>query len=196
MRADFPIVLDASVLAEAAVSDLFLRLSEEPRLLLPRWTENIWEETRRTFVEKLGWPEGVADSRIKAAHETFPEAMVTGYEHLTEQCQNHPDDRHILAAAIHSSTETIVTFNVKDFKAEALGPWGINAAHPADYLKVLYDHDPAAVTNALHAMAAKAKRTVPEMLGRLAWYAASFSEYVANAQSLDLPIIKPVEWRR
>ncbi len=36
MRADFPVVLDAFVLAEAAVSDLFLRLSEAPGLLLAR----------------------------------------------------------------------------------------------------------------------------------------------------------------
>jgi len=147
-------------------------------------------------VDKLGWPKQLAESRISAAKEAFPEAMVSGFEHVIEACTNHPDDRHVLAAAIHSKTETIVTFNVKDYKPEALDPWGINAAHPADYLKVLYDHDPAAVTNALHAMAAKAKRTMPEMLSRLAWYVRPFSEHVANAQSIDLIEIPPSEWRR
>lgn len=196
MRADFPVVLDACVLAEAAVSDLFLRLSEEPRLLLPKWSEAIWEETRRTYIEKLGWDEALADSRIKAAQEFFPEAMVIGFEHVIPACGNHPKDRHVLAAAIHSKTETIVTFNVKDFKAEALDPWGINASHPADYLKVLYDHDPAAVTNALHSMASKAERSVPELLARLAWYVRPFSEHVAAEQSLELPEIPPKEWRR
>ncbi|MCB8932673.1 MAG: PIN domain-containing protein [Fimbriimonadaceae bacterium] len=139
MRADFPVVLDACVLAEAAVSDLFLRLSEEPRLLLPRWSEPIWQETRRVFIDKLGWPEALADSRIQAATEVFPEAMVSGFEHIIPACTNHPDDRHVLAAAIHSKTETIATFNVKDFKPDALDPWGINATHPGDYLKVLND---------------------------------------------------------
>jgi len=33
MRADFPVVLDACVLAEAAVHDVFLRLAEDPRSL-------------------------------------------------------------------------------------------------------------------------------------------------------------------
>ena len=196
MRADFPVVLDACVLAEAAVSDLFLRLSEEPRLLLPRWSESIWQETRRTYIDKLGWPEALADSRIQAAKEVFPEAMVTGFEHIISACTNHPDDHHVLAAAIHSKTETIVTFNVKDFKPEALDPWGINVMHPGDYLKVLYDHDPASVTNALHSMAAKAKRTVPEMLGRLAWYIQQFSEHVAAEQALEVPVIEPIEWHR
>ncbi len=196
MRADFPVVIDACVLAEAAVSDLFLRLSEEPRLLLPKWSEAIWEETLRTYIEKVGWDEGLADSRIKAAQEFFPEAMVTGFEHVITACGNHPKDRHVLAAAIHSKTETIVTFNVKDFKSEALDPWGINASHPADYLKVLYDHDPAAVTNALHSMASKAERSVPELLARLAWYVRPFSEHVAAEQSLEVPEIPPKEWRR
>jgi hypothetical protein len=196
LRADFPVVLDACVLAEAAVSDLFLRLSEEPRLLLPKWTEQIWEETRRTYINILGWENALADSRIKAAKEFFPEAMVTGFEQYIPECTNHPKDRHVLAAAIHSKSEVIVTFNVKDFTPAALKPWGISATHPADYLKVLYDHDPAAVTNALHSMAAKTGRSLSEILARLAWYVRPFSEYVARAQSIDLPEIPPKPWRR
>lgn len=196
MRADFPVVLDGCVLAEAAVSDLFLRLSEEPRLLLPRWSEEIWNETRRTWVDKLGWPPEIADDRIIAATGFFPDAMVSGYESLIASCENHPKDRHVLAAAIHSKAETIVTFNVKDFKFDALEPWGIVAEQPADYLKVLFDHDQAAVTNALHGMAGKARRSVPEILARLAWYVHPFSEFVAAALAVELPEIAPVDWRR
>ena len=196
MREDYPVVLDACVLAEAAVSDLFLRLSEEPRLLLPRWTEEIWLETRRTWVDRFGWSEATAGSRVLAATGFFPEAMVTGYESLIDSCQNHPKDRHVLAAAIHSKTEMIVTFNAKDFKPEALDPWGINAVHPAEYLKVLFDHDQAAVITGLHSMAEKANRTFPEMLARLAWYVGPFSRYVASSLAIDVPDIPPNEWRR
>lgn len=196
MRADFSVMLDACVLAEAAVSDLFLRLSEEPRLLLPRWSEAIWEETRRTWVEKFAWDEAVATSRIQAAIGFFPEAMIAGYEHIIPQCQNHPKDRHVLAAAIHSKTEMIVTFNLRDFNSEALAPWGIKASPPADYLKVLFDHDPAVVTNALHSMASRAHRTVPELLGRLAWYVRPFSEYVSAEFASELPEVSPQAWRR
>lgn len=196
MRADFPVVLDACVLAEAAVSDLFLRLSEEPRLLLPRWSDEIWAETRRTWVEKFEWPEATADRRITAAKGFFPDAMVNDYQSLVASCQNHPKDRHVLAAAIHSKTETIVTFNIKDFKAEALEPWGINAVHPSDYLKTLFDHDRAAVTVALHRMAGNAGRSVPEILARLAWYVRPFSNYVGASLALELPDIAPKDWRR
>lgn len=196
MRADFPVVLDACVLVEAAVSDLFLRLSEEPRLLLPKWTDTIWQETHRTWIEKLGWNEDLATSRKDAATQAFPEAMIEGFEHVIPVCTNHPEDRHVLAAAIHAKVETIVSFNVKDYTTDSLAPWGINVAHPADYLKVLYDHDPAVVTNSLHAMAARAGRTMPEMLARLAWYVEPFSEHVAAAQAIEMPEIQPSEWRR
>ena len=196
MRADFPVVLDACILVEAAVSDLFVRLSEEPRLLLPKWSEAIWEETHRTWTAKLGWPDELAHSRMSAAVTAFPEAMIEGFEHVIPVCTNHPDDRHVLAAAIHAKVETIVSFNVKDYTPESLAPWGINAAHPADYLKVLYDHDPAVVTSVLHAMAARATRTMPEMLARLAWYVKPFSEHVASAQAIELPEIAPSDWRR
>lgn len=196
MRADFPVVLDACVLVEAAVSDLFLRLSEEPRLLLPKWSETIWEETHRTWTHKLGWSEELANARMSAAITAFPEAMIEGFDHVIPVCNNHPDDRHVLAAAIHAKVETIVSFNVKDYTTQSLSPWGINAAHPADYLKVLYDHDPAVVTNALHAMAARTARPMPEMLARLAWYVRPFSEHVAFAQAIELPEIAPADWRR
>lgn len=196
MRADFSVVLDACVLAEAAVSDLFLRLAEEPRLLSPKWSDSIWKETRRTYIERLGWPEELANSRILAATEAFPEAMVFGSEHLIPACTNHPDDRHVLAVAIHSKSETIVTFNERDFKRESLHPWGISAVHPAAFLSVLDDLDSAAVTSALHSMAAKSNRSLPEMLARLSWSVEPFSAYVARHLSLDLPKVSPTEWKR
>lgn len=196
MRADFPVVLDACVLAEAAVSDLFLRLAEEPRLILPRWSSEIWVETRKTWVEKLGWEKDLADSRVLAAVEYFPEAMIEGFDHLIQACKNHPKDRHVLAAAIHSKTETIVTFNVKDFQSTAIEPWGIKVVHPAAYLKVLFDHDQAAVSFALHKMAVKARRPVPELLARLAWHVRPFAEHVSAAYAIELAEITPEAWRR
>jgi hypothetical protein len=101
---------------------------------LPRWTEEIWSETRRTWIDKLGWPPELAEERISAPTGYFPDAMVSGHGSLIASCKNHPKDRHVLAAAILSKTETIATFNVEDFKLDALEPWGVVAVQPADYL--------------------------------------------------------------
>jgi hypothetical protein len=61
MRADYPVVLDANVLAPALVCDLYLRLAEEPRLYSPRWTVDILDEVHRTQLGKLDWPEDLAN---------------------------------------------------------------------------------------------------------------------------------------
>ena len=163
MRADFPIILDANILAESATSDLFLRLSEEPRLVSPRWTEEIWEEARRTMVVRLGWPEETTDSRI--------------------------------AAAIRAKVETIVTMNVKHFKAADLAPWGITAAHPGEYLKVLYDLDEGVVVSVLHKMAAVRNKTLLEMLTRLSAGVPAFTAHVASDLGQEVPAYSPQVWK-
>ncbi len=48
--------------------------------------------------------------------------------------KNDPKDRHVLAAAVKSKADVIVTFNLKDFPAESLEPWGIKAQHPDQFL--------------------------------------------------------------
>ena len=49
MNAEFLAVLDACVLAPAALRDTLLRFAEEPRLYIPRWSEEIISEMVRTF---------------------------------------------------------------------------------------------------------------------------------------------------
>ena len=186
MRADFPVLLDACVLANARVSDLYLRLSEEPRLLLPRWTEEIWRETRRTYIDKLDWPKESADRRIAAATSFFPEAMITGYEPLIDKCENDAKDRHVLAAAIFAKVDTIVTFNLKHFKSEALAPWSISAVHPGRYLITLWEHEPAVVQDKIRRMADDTGESFEQMLERLARSVPQFARYVAAVLDIRL----------
>ena len=93
-------VLDACVLANFGLCDLFLTLAETPRLYQPVWNREILDEVQRTFVGKLGWPEGLSESWREAVESAFPEAMVTGEESLVSVCANHEEDRHVLATAV------------------------------------------------------------------------------------------------
>jgi hypothetical protein len=43
------------------------------------------------------------------------------------------DDCHVLAAAIKSHAQIIVTYNLKDFPTAILSPFGIDAQHPDDF---------------------------------------------------------------
>ncbi len=44
-------------------------------------------------------------------------------------------DRHVLAAAIKSSAQIIVTFNLKDFPKETLDTYDIEAMHPDVFIE-------------------------------------------------------------
>lgn len=127
--------MDACVLAESSDADLYLRLAEKPRLLLPKWTDRIWDEVDRTCTEKLKWESDLVRHRRNTLNAFFGEAMVRGYEHWEDQCTNAEGDRHVLAAAIHAKVDTIVTANLKHFPGEALEPWGIIA--PASFSQAI-----------------------------------------------------------
>lgn len=154
MTADFPILLDACVLANFGVCDLFLRLAETPRLLVPRWSREILNEVQRTQLEKLRppWPEHLVQLWQKEVSTAFPDACVTGYESLIPFLTNDDGDRHVLAAAIKAGVSLIVTFNQRHFPEKALAPWGVKAVHPQDYLMTLYSMSPAVVMGKLAAI--------------------------------------------
>ena len=188
MRADYAVLLDANVIATYTVFDLYMRLAEEPRLATLRWTEEIWREVKRTLVgDKLKWDEKIADALIIKAQETFPESKISGYEPLIKSCENDPNDRHVLAAAIYGGIETIVTMNIRHFKPEHLQPHGITAQHPGDYLKVLYDLDDGVVVNVLHQMANRREISLGQLLAKLSVPVPSFTSHVATDLRIDIP---------
>lgn len=154
MTADFPVILDACVLANFGVCDLFLRLAEPPRLFVPRWSTEILAEVRRTQLEKLkpAWPEHLVESWQREVTKAFPDATVSDYEPFLPLLTNDPKDRHVLAAAIKTGATVIVTFNLRHFPSAALQPWKVEAVHPQDYLLTLYSMNPAVVLAKLAAI--------------------------------------------
>lgn len=184
MNADTRAFIDACVLANYAVTDLLLRLAEHPRQYRPVWSQEVLDETYRTHVEKLGWPEALASSFQEALLSHFPEAMASGYEHLLPVVQNDPKDRHVLAAAVHARSDVLVTFNLKDFPDAALAPWNVEVQHPDAYLRTLYEVDDRQVVARVAAIAAKREESLEEVLLRLGRAAPAFSVRLLN--DLDL----------
>ncbi|MGP9725504.1 PIN domain-containing protein [Corynebacterium sp. AOP40-9SA-29] len=130
----FTVVLDACVILPAGLNDTILRLAEADSFGV-RWSAMIMEEVRRNMVgTKFNIPEEAADRRLAAMRAAFPFAEVTGYEALIPVMDNDEKDRHVLAAAVRSEANTIVTRNLKDFPDVSLAPWGIEAVHPDQFL--------------------------------------------------------------
>ncbi len=186
MEADYPVLIDACVLANHAVTDLLLRLADGPRLFIPRWTDAILQETRRTLLVDLEWPTRLVESRDVAFREYFPEAWIRGYEPLIPSLGNDPKDRHVLAAAIWGKCGALTTFNLRDFPEEHLAPWEVEAVHPADLLTDLYDLNAAVVLSRLHDIATDRKRPLTDVIRTLSKSVPSFAAGVADRLDLDL----------
>ena len=80
------------------------------------------------------------------------DAVVTGYEDLIPGLQlPDPGDRHVLAAAIRGRTDVIATMNLKDFPVVLIGPFGLDAQHPDEFILHLLDLAPGQVVAAAQA---------------------------------------------
>ncbi|WP_232835403.1 PIN domain-containing protein [Actinocorallia populi] len=63
------------------------------------------------------------------------------------------DDRHVLAAAIKSGAEFVVTSNLRDFPADVLGRYEIEAKSPDDFVLDQLDLDESTVRDCVHQIA-------------------------------------------
>ena len=189
MQADFPIILDACVLANSGVCDLYLRLAEPPRLYLPRWSGMILDEVKRTQMTKLRrlFPEHLADYWRQEVTGSFPEAMVEGFDHLISQLKNAEKDRYVLAAAIQGGVSVIVTFNLRDFPESALGVWKVKAVHPQDYLLTLYSMNPGVVVGKVAEIAMDHGAEMQDVLIQLGKSIPAFSRRLLEDSGKSFP---------
>ncbi|MFP2905850.1 putative toxin-antitoxin system toxin component, PIN family [Pyxidicoccus sp. 3LFB2] len=185
LYAPFPVVLDANVLIPLSLCDTLLSTAEEG-LIQIYWTAEILNEVRRNLVEKQWCTEEQAIRRLGFMQRAFPEAMVAGYEWLVPSMTNDPKDRHVLAAAVHSGAQTIVTNNLRDFRPEHL-PSGIQAQDADTFLQNLLSQAPGVMVEVLRLQAEQKKRppvTFDELLTVLA---KSVPRFVASVRELLPP---------
>ena len=130
----FTVVLDANVLYPAPLRDLFMRLMLTD-LFKARWTDKIHEEWIEALLRKGKHDRATLEKTRDLMDEHALDAKVTGYESLIEGLNlPDPDDRHVLAAAIRSNADAIVTFNLKDFPPEYLEEFQVDVIHPDDFI--------------------------------------------------------------
>ncbi len=97
---------------------------------------------------------------------------------------NHPKDRHVLAAAVKCRAQVIVTYNKRDFPAAIMERWGIEAHGPSTFLRYLYDLDPSAVVEKLREQAEDLGRTLEEQLAVLRNAVPAFVDSVCQDQGI------------
>ncbi|UGU18093.1 PIN domain-containing protein [Sinomicrobium kalidii] len=87
-----------------------------------------------------GVSEEEALKRVEKANLAFPDALVTNYTGLIHNL-SLPDakDCHVLAAAIKTDANVIVTNNTKDFPEDYLASFGLAAKTADDFLTDIID---------------------------------------------------------
>jgi predicted nucleic acid-binding protein len=142
----FIAVYDANVLYPSTLRDVLIRVAQAG-LVQAKWTDRILDETFRNL--KANRPDldpqklDITRNRMSGA---IRDVLVKGYEPLIDIVDlPDPHDRHVLAAAIRAKAQVIVTSNLKDFPADKLSAWDVEAVHPDVFIEAQVDLSPQLV---------------------------------------------------
>jgi predicted nucleic acid-binding protein len=168
--------LDTCVLYPITLCDTLLRFAEDG-FYRPHWSQEILDELLRNLVSQSGLSQAAAQRRVEHMTTAFPEALVEGYQRFVPVMPNDPKDRHVLAAAVRSGSQIIVTGNLKHFPADILREFNIEAQSPDLFLLHQCNLDPRAAAAILRRQAAdksRPPRRTAEVLTRLVVNAPTF----------------------
>lgn len=147
----FICVLDTNVIYPIEIRDLLFWFAHYD-LYTPKWSAHIFDEWQDVMKRK-GVSEKEAHKRIEVANLAFPDALVTNYSGLISGLElPDPKDCHVLAAAIKTNANVIVTNNIKDFPKDYLSSYGLSAKTAGDFLTDIIDLNPEQAIKAFKEM--------------------------------------------
>ena len=137
----FTCVLDTNIIYPIEIRDILFWFAHYD-LFTPKWSNHIFDEWEDVMSRK-GVTKVEIAKRIDLANLAFPDALVANYEPLIEGL-TLPDNKdcHVLAAAIKTNANVIVTNNLKDFPAEYLASFGLAAKSADDFIADIIDLNP------------------------------------------------------
>ncbi len=135
MSSNYTVVYDACVHYPAPLRSflMYLALTDTFRA---RWTELIHDKWIRNLLKKRPDLKSEALKRTRnLMNQHVRGCLVVGFEPLIESIElPDEDDRHVVAAAIHTRAEAIITFNLKDFPDNSLEQFNLRAIHPDEFI--------------------------------------------------------------
>lgn len=137
-----------------------------------KWSLAIHEEwTRNLLLNREDLDSVRLQQTCTRMNAAVPDSLVTGYEALVDSIVlKDPDDRHVVAAAIRSNADIIVTFNEKDFDVDELAKYDLYTEHPDEFVANMLEIETAKSLNAVQQMRARLRnpsRTVDQFLDTL-----------------------------
>lgn len=160
-------LVDACSLVSVWRRNLLLSLAEAEFFRL-RWSKTILDETERALAKlhhQRGNSDGDARARkaIAAMTKAFPEAMVEDFAQLLANPLGLPDpnDEHVIAAAVKTQAQAIVTENISDFPADLLDRLNLEARTADEFIADTIALEEGLAIPAIRNMRLRLKR--PEM---------------------------------
>jgi len=129
--------VDACSLAGALQRNLILTLAEA-EFFRVRWSEKVLDETQAAIEAIVAGKDDPDPARAAirargAMEQAFEDARVEDFEDLLAVCRKLPDqnDAHVLAAALKTKADVLVTENLRHFPSAQLTAFGL-AVRTAD----------------------------------------------------------------
>jgi len=152
------VLIDTCVLYPTVMREMVLGVARTGAFE-PIWSARILEEWARAAI-KLG-PAGEAQARAEIAllRGNWPGAERDAAPGLQARLWlPDADDIHVLAAAVASSADMILTLNAKDFPRQILAEEGLSRADPDSYLHGIWQATPELVAPVAEDVLEEARR--------------------------------------
>lgn len=151
------VVLDACVLYPTILREI-LQGAAEAGLYQPVFSDRILREWVLATAKLGPAAPVIAEGEAAQLRAAFPRALVRDHPEI-EGRLILPDvnDRHVLASAIASGADAIVTFNAQDFPGHVLAAEGIARRDPDGFLWELQSRHPDIMARIVEAVRAKAE---------------------------------------
>lgn len=166
-------LLDTNILYPPLLRDTMLRAAEVG-LYQARWSKQILQELGTNLVRKQNQTPSYVGRLLEQMELHFESALVEGYEHHIPRLTNDPKDRHVLAAALETRADVLVTQNLRDFVPT---PPNLRVMSADDFLLLLYERDPQGCVTVMERQANNTRNPRPfaELVRRLGLFAPHFA---------------------
>jgi hypothetical protein len=154
---DFVVVLDANMLYPVGLADLLVTMGRQ-RLYRPHWSAEILDEVRRNVVaDRPDLDPARVEKRLSQMCDALPDALHVVPQSLIDAMPIVQHDRHVLALAVVVGADSVVTQNLKDFPADVLEHFGLEAIDADTFVTAQVGLDAPAVDACIETMAARLK---------------------------------------
>jgi predicted nucleic acid-binding protein len=150
-------VLDACVLYPTVLREI-LQGAGAAGLYQPVFSDRILREWVLATAKLGPAAPAIAEGEAALLRAAFPRALTRDHPEIEARLLlPDPNDRHVLATAIASGADAIVTFNAQDFPGHVLAAEGIARRDPDGFLWELQSRHPEELARIVEAVRAKAE---------------------------------------